>query len=244
EGDNPGGFTLPTDGSKVTGTFGWFMFYTGDDNNDAAYDQGGLNEQAEVIAASPKLSTTPEPATAVVGQTLQDTADLTGGFNPTGVITFRLYAPGVDPTVGPADFTEVVLVTHGDGTYSTSVGSAATVAGDWHWVAVYDGDSNNKSTSSGPLDEPVTVTTASPPQADLSPTKTGDNSSPSVSDTITFTITLTNHGPNTATDVIVSDPLPAGLLFVSATASQGSFDHTTGIWTVGTVTTTTPQNLI
>src|SRR5262249_49638044 len=53
-----------------------------------------------------------------------------------------------------------------------------------------------------------------------------------------------NHGPNTATDVIVSDPLPAGLTFVSATASQGSFDHTTGLWTVGTVTTTTPQTLI
>ena len=33
----------------------------------------------------------------------------------------------------------------------------------------------------------------------------------------------------------VQDLLPAGLTFVSATASQGTYDHGTGVWTVGTV---------
>ena len=55
-------------------------------------------------------------------------------------------------------------------------------------------------------------------------------------DTITYTVTLSNNGPNTATGVQVTDLLPAGLSFVSATPSQGTYDPGTGLWTVGTVT--------
>src|SRR5262249_48611109 len=51
--------------------------------------------------------------------------------------------------------------------------------------------------------------------------------------TVTFIVTLTNKGPDTATNVSVSDPLPAGLSLVSATPSQGSYAG--GVWTVGTV---------
>ena len=39
---------------------------------------------------------------------------------------------------------------------------------------------------------------------------------------VTFTLTATNNGPSPATNVTVSDPLPLGLAYVSATASQGS----------------------
>ena len=65
--------------------------------------------------------------------------------------------------------------------------------------------------------------------------KTVSNPTPNVGDTITFTVTLSNTGPNTATNVQVTDVLPAGLTFVSATASQGTYDSATGVWTVGTV---------
>jgi uncharacterized repeat protein (TIGR01451 family) len=73
-------------------------------------------------------------------------------------------------------------------------------------------------------------------QADLSLGKTVSNPTPNVGDTITFPITLTNSGPATANGVIVTDPLPAGLTFVSSTASQGTYNSTTGVWTVGTLT--------
>jgi hypothetical protein len=56
-------------------------------------------------------------------------------------------------------------------------------------------------------------------------------------------VTLADTGPSDATDVQVTDLLPAGLTFVNDTPSQGSYDATTGLWTVGTVTTTTPQTL-
>jgi hypothetical protein len=104
-----------------------------------------------VSAASPTLTTTPNPSMAHLGVTLQDVADLAGGFDPTGSITFRLYAPGVDPTVGPAAHTETVAV-NGNGAYDTTVGFASPVTGTWHWVATYNGDPNNTPASNNPLD--------------------------------------------------------------------------------------------
>lgn len=50
----------------------------------------------------------------------------------------------------------------------------------------------------------------------------------SIGDTITYTITLVNRGPDTATTVSVTDPLPAGLVFVGATPSVGNF--AAGLW--------------
>jgi uncharacterized repeat protein (TIGR01451 family) len=73
------------------------------------------------------------------------------------------------------------------------------------------------------------------PLADLSLTKSVDNAAPLVGATITFTIALTNSGPDTASGVAVADPLPAGLSLVSAGASQGNYDGGTGTWTVGTL---------
>ncbi|MBO9664849.1 hypothetical protein, partial [Dokdonella sp.] len=69
--------------------------------------------------------------------------------------------------------------------------------------------------------------------ADVAVTKTVDNAAPNVGETVTFTVTATNNGPNNATGVAITDALPAGLTFVSATPSQGSYDSTSGLWTVG-----------
>jgi uncharacterized repeat protein (TIGR01451 family) len=65
------------------------------------------------------------------------------------------------------------------------------------------------------------------PVADLRLTKVVDNPNPSLGDTIIYTVTVTNDGPNTATNVEVTDQIPAGLTFVSATPSQGTYnpDH-------------------
>ena len=73
------------------------------------------------------------------------------------------------------------------------------------------------------------------PQADLSLTKTVDNSNPNVGENVTYTLTVTNNGPDDTNDIQVRDILPAELDFVSATESQGSFASGSGIWTVGTL---------
>jgi uncharacterized repeat protein (TIGR01451 family) len=71
--------------------------------------------------------------------------------------------------------------------------------------------------------------------ADLSLTKTVDTGSTYEDDEVTFTLQLTNQGPDPATGVAVQDLLPAGLVFVSASASQGSYDAGTGTWSVGSM---------
>src|SRR5262249_32824978 len=78
-------------------------------------------------------------------------------------------------------------------------------------------------------------TTETPQQADLALAKTVSNVAPNVGNTITFTVTLTNLGPDAATHVSVTDLLPPGLNLVGATPSQGSYNAVTGVWTVGTV---------
>ncbi len=83
-----------------------------------------------------------------------------------------------------------------------------------------------------------------PQEADLQLGKTVSDPTPNVGDTVTFTVTLTNTGPASATNVRVNDLLPAGLAFVSATPSLGTYAPATGIWVVGTVTTATPQTLM
>src|SRR5262249_38369405 len=101
--------TLPT-AATVPGTYTWTAHHRGDPNNNAANDEGGAAERTVVSPASPTLTTIPDPSTAIRGATLQDSADLTGGFDPTGSIIFSLYAPGVNPTVGPPTYTENVGV--------------------------------------------------------------------------------------------------------------------------------------
>jgi uncharacterized repeat protein (TIGR01451 family) len=54
-------------------------------------------------------------------------------------------------------------------------------------------------------------------QADLSLQKNVSNTSPNLGEIITYTINVSNAGPNTATNIEVKDVLPAGLQFVSST---------------------------
>src|SRR5262245_15703794 len=85
--------------------------------------------------------------------------------------------------------------------------------------------------------------TETPQQADLSVSKTVSDATPNVGDPITFTVTLSDQGPDAATGVQVTDLLPAGVSFLSATPSQGSYDSTSGVWTVGTVSPGVPHTL-
>ena len=48
-----------------------------------------------------------------------------------------------------------------------------------------------------------------------------DKPAPSVGENVTFTVTVANRGPSPATDVVVTDALPAGLTLVSAVAVAG-----------------------
>jgi uncharacterized repeat protein (TIGR01451 family) len=79
----------------------------------------------------------------------------------------------------------------------------------------------------------MTATPTATTVANLTLTKTVDKASPGIGQAVTFTLTLTNGGPATAMNVIVSDALPAGLSFLDATAGTGtSYDSNNGLWTI------------
>ncbi len=67
--------------------------------------------------------------------------------------------------------------------------------------------------------------TATSPNADLSITKSVDDSTPTVGQDVTFTIVGRNNGPTT-TDITITDTLPAGLIWVSDSENKSSFDCT------------------
>ena len=52
---------------------------------------------------------------------------------------------------------------------------------------------------------------------------------------MTYTLTLTNNGPGSATGVKASDELPSGVSFVEA-QGDGSYDAATGVWDLSGLT--------
>ncbi|MDO6601073.1 Ig-like domain-containing protein, partial [Tenacibaculum sp. 1_MG-2023] len=67
-------------------------------------------------------------------------------------------------------------------------------------------------------------------------TNDADNSTtPSPGDTVEFTISVNNNGPNEAPGVVVTDQIPTGYTLTANTSSQGSYDTNTGVWTIGTI---------
>jgi uncharacterized repeat protein (TIGR01451 family) len=68
---------------------------------------------------------------------------------------------------------------------------------------------------------------------DLALSKSVDNGTPIENDTIVYTISATNNGPDNATGVSISDSLPGGVTFVTYSATQGVYTQATGLWDVG-----------
>lgn len=96
--------------------------------------------------------------------------------------------------------------------------------------------SNGRTIDNGSDYEAVDCYAISPTiTADLGLTKIVNDSTPREGDTITYTVTVQNFGPGPATVVQLMDMLPAGVTFVSATPSQGTYDPISGDWFVGSL---------
>ena len=64
--------------------------------------------------------------------------------------------------------------------------------------------------------------------ADVSVIKSVNNSSPNYNDLVTWTLVISNAGPDKATNVFIEDALPEGLILVNYTATKGIYDK--GMW--------------
>ena len=158
----------------------------------------------------------PDTAQAVVvadllpaGLTFVSATPSTGSYNSgTGVWTVGNLANGASASLSLV----ATVTTH------TLLTNTATVS-----ATTYDPTGANNSASA----------TVNVPDANLSVAKSVSNATPAVGSNVTFTVTVSNGGPNAASAVSVADLLPAGLTFVSATPSTGSYNSGTGVWTVG-----------
>ncbi len=111
-----------------------------------------------------------------------------------------------------------------------------------------------KTISAGPVTNKVTITEADQPDpvgsnneaivtilvqataptgADLSVAKTVSKAVSVIGEEISFTTSVKNTGPQPATAVFVKDRLPGGFLLLSVSPSQGTYNSTTAIWSVG-----------
>jgi uncharacterized repeat protein (TIGR01451 family) len=85
----------------------------------------------------------------------------------------------------------------------------------------------------------LTITTlgAIPTATDLSLKVSATPDPVVVGNDLTYSMVVTNHGPWTATDVKLTNTIPAGATFVSATPSVGTIVTNSGalVWTIGTL---------
>uniref|UniRef100_UPI00261EF0FA Ig-like domain-containing protein n=1 Tax=Flavobacterium sp. TaxID=239 RepID=UPI00261EF0FA len=68
--------------------------------------------------------------------------------------------------------------------------------------------------------------------SNLTLTKTADTMTPFVGDNVVFTITVSNGGSSPSNNVIVNEQIQSGFQFLNATATNGTYNPTTGIWTI------------
>ncbi len=186
--------------TNAVGAFHWVATYNGDANN-ISVSSGCNAEPVTVGQATPEIVTTPSPG-GVVGTGISDSARVSGGLNPSGTVTFNLYAPSDTTCAGNPVFTSTNPLSAGSATSDTFT---THTVGTFRWVAIYSGDSNNTTVSSGCQDEPVSESQATPTIATF-PSAGGpvgseifDDATVSGGDNPTGTITFKLFGPGDAT---------------------------------------------
>jgi len=149
---------------------------------------------------------------------------------PAGTTFSSLVSPGGWSCTTPA--------VNGTGTVNCSIASMAlgpamfTLNVNGPAAAATVSNTANVSSSSAdgtPANNSSTVNTNVVATADLSITKTPQAGPFGTSSPLTYTIVVSNGGPGSAANVVVTDVLPAGTTFTSATPTQGSCSGTTTV---------------
>lgn len=145
---NPaGGFT-----PGQVGDYWWYASYSGDSSDPAATSACGAGMAETVVKASPTLYLTTPASTATVGKAMSApiSANLGGGVNETGTVTFSVFGPQASaPTSCGAPTIKVGSVAVGaDGAYAAATAFTPAAAGTYWWYATYSGDAANNAAAS------------------------------------------------------------------------------------------------
>ncbi|MGW1278257.1 beta strand repeat-containing protein [Streptomyces tsukubensis] len=156
---------------------------------------------------------------------------------PAGLANAATTTPGCSITGGTLTCTGGALPV-GDSTTIALTGTAAPGATGVTNTATVTGDDDDPNPGNN---TDTTTTTVTPASVDLALTKTGP-ASVTAGGQVSYTITVTNNGPNASTGWTVSDPIPAGLTNAATTTagcsiSAGTLTCTGGALAVGGSTT-------
>lgn len=149
-----------------------------------------------------------------------ETATVTQGNGTCDTAQFGRTCVVYDLDVGQSFVYELAVTPTGaEGTlgYNVELGGFLSPGGVFHT----DTDDTND-TAVGD----VSVVFTLPAGADLTVSQTDSPDPVQLGSNVTYTVTATNQGPDAATGVMVTDTLPSGASFVSATPSQGSCSGT------------------
>lgn len=174
----------------------------------------------------------PSDATQVnVADNLPDGIQITSATSTVGTVTVP--ASAEDTTAAnPDDLTVSVgnLASGASATITINATVLPATTGTLTNVATVS-TADTSVTENNTANNTATETTGLSPEIDLRVTKT-DSIDPAIAGSpLTYTIVVTNDGPSTATNVTLSDTLPAGVTFTSASASQGTVTNNAGLVT-------------
>ncbi len=174
----------------------------------------------------------PSDATLVsLADNIPDGIQINSATSTVGTVTIP--ASAIDTTASNADDLTLNIGNLANAASVTITVNATVLPGTTGTIT----NTANVSTTDTSLTETITnnntssVTTTLTPEIDLAITKT-DSVDPAIAGSpLTYTITVTNAGPSTATSVNVTDNLPTGVTFTSGTASQGTVSNAAGVVT-------------
>ena len=191
--------------AKAGGSFNYVVRLANDGSGAATgYSLTETVAGGHVLSATVDKSST-DASAVVSADTLDDILTISGGsLAPAGSVA-------IDVTVQPFGATPVI------GTAAVQYASGASL----------------EPANTVQVDVLGAGSVQSTDPADLSLAITANTGAIKNGGTITFTVTLTNVGPNVASGCIVSVPLPAFLTEISSSTLQGAYDPSTGLWTVG-----------
>jgi hypothetical protein len=208
--------------TDALGVWKWQADYPGDDLNEAVALPCGQT-YVDVGKAQPSLAAGVSPSSTEVGADVSVGGSLTGGYQPEGSVTVRLFGPGDDSCSSPVETRDVAIAT--DGGFGTAFTLAAV--GSWRMTAEYAGDDFNYPASAA-CGQMVALATKATPSlvAAASPTTAEPGTTLQA-----FTLVYGGYGPTGRVAFRLygpSDTSCAGLpAYIEEAEVAGSSAHTT-----------------
>src|SRR6266581_3512309 len=129
---------------NTAGTYSFQAVYSGDANNNGA--SSVCSTEQLLVKANPSITTTLSASTVNIGDSMHDSATLTGATSDAGgTVTYSAYA-GANTCTGTDLLNSTKTVSNG--TVPDSDAFTPTAAGSYSFQAVYSGDANNNGASS------------------------------------------------------------------------------------------------